>query len=347
MSVKCGGCGAELQIDKPNEIGYANKLDAKLCQRCFKLKNYGEVIPYQISKENYQLILDQIEKKDAYFYLVVDLFNPEFEYVAILNKILKNNNFSIVCTKKDLMPKQLSEKKIDLFLRENIKRNFDKIFVTSAKKKANIDHVVDHIFQNKAKEVYIIGTANSGKSSLINALISAITLSKEEPIVVGNFPGTTFSNIEIDIDDLKIIDTPGFTNEKSYLNYKNINAVDLIPKAEVKIKTFQLNPDQTIFIDDYAMFEFSKGEKQGFGFAFKEGFDLHRTKTINATNFLENHTKNLVSSKLKTHTFKNIEPWSEIYISGLGYVKISKEGRCDCKITVPEGIKVTVRNSIY
>ena len=41
---KCLGCGIKLQNDSPIELGYTTNLDNKICERCFKLKNYGQYV---------------------------------------------------------------------------------------------------------------------------------------------------------------------------------------------------------------------------------------------------------------------------------------------------------------
>ena len=50
MIKKCLGCGAIMQMQDKNKIGYINEekyMDAKYCERCFKLINYGE---YKINR---------------------------------------------------------------------------------------------------------------------------------------------------------------------------------------------------------------------------------------------------------------------------------------------------------
>ena len=50
MNKKCIGCGTLLQDENKEKEGYVDNLEKDLCQRCFKLKHYGE---YKIvSKDN-------------------------------------------------------------------------------------------------------------------------------------------------------------------------------------------------------------------------------------------------------------------------------------------------------
>ena len=42
MTNKCVGCGVELQINHPEELGYTNSLDSTYCKRCYRIKHYGD-----------------------------------------------------------------------------------------------------------------------------------------------------------------------------------------------------------------------------------------------------------------------------------------------------------------
>ncbi|MEC2490825.1 ribosome biogenesis GTPase YqeH, partial [Bacillus cereus] len=46
-TIKCIGCGVEIQTENKNEVGYApaSSLEKEqvICQRCFRLKHYNEI----------------------------------------------------------------------------------------------------------------------------------------------------------------------------------------------------------------------------------------------------------------------------------------------------------------
>ena len=39
---KCIGCGITLQTEEKNNLGYTTNIEKKLCERCFRIRNYGE-----------------------------------------------------------------------------------------------------------------------------------------------------------------------------------------------------------------------------------------------------------------------------------------------------------------
>ena len=54
----CMGCGVKLQDENVLQEGYTTSLDNDICQRCFRLKNYGEYQMVTKSNDEYLEILD-------------------------------------------------------------------------------------------------------------------------------------------------------------------------------------------------------------------------------------------------------------------------------------------------
>ena len=53
----CQGCGVLLQDENVLQEGYTTSLENDICQRCFRLKNYGEYQMVTKSNEDYMNIL--------------------------------------------------------------------------------------------------------------------------------------------------------------------------------------------------------------------------------------------------------------------------------------------------
>ena len=130
------------------------------------------------------------------------------------------------------------------------------VVLTSAQNKSAIKDLMEKIEQyRKGRDVYVVGVTNVGKSTLINAIIQEITGDKDI-ITTSRFPGTTLDKIEIPLDDGSYIyDTPGIIHRHQmahYLTAKNLKYVS--PKKEIKPKTYQLNPEQTLFLGGLGRF---------------------------------------------------------------------------------------------
>ena len=71
----CQGCGVLLQDENVLQEGYTTSLENDLCQRCFRMRNYGEYKVVVKSNEEYLQIIEMVAKtKDLVLY-VTDLLN--------------------------------------------------------------------------------------------------------------------------------------------------------------------------------------------------------------------------------------------------------------------------------
>ena len=59
----CLGCGVKLQDENVLSEGYTTSLDKDYCQRCFRIKNYGEYQVVTKSNDEYIEILKNVGKK--------------------------------------------------------------------------------------------------------------------------------------------------------------------------------------------------------------------------------------------------------------------------------------------
>ena len=60
MTKKCIGCGIHLQTKDKNIEGYVDDINKEICERCFKLKYYGEYKEVTLSNKEYKDILNNI-----------------------------------------------------------------------------------------------------------------------------------------------------------------------------------------------------------------------------------------------------------------------------------------------
>ena len=85
----CEGCGVILQDSNILQEGYTTNLENNLCQRCFRMKNYGEYQVITKSNEEYIKILEEVGKtKDLVLY-ITDLLNLE-KNISQIRQIIPN-----------------------------------------------------------------------------------------------------------------------------------------------------------------------------------------------------------------------------------------------------------------
>lgn len=111
MTKYCKGCGAKLQNDDKDAIGYVPTLDASYCERCFRIRHYGDVTISMAQKIESNQTLDKIAKVKGVIFWVVDLFAFESNMISRLNQKLDTDEIVLVLTKRDVLPKTLSDKR--------------------------------------------------------------------------------------------------------------------------------------------------------------------------------------------------------------------------------------------
>lgn len=330
---KCLGCGVTLQDVNLLQEGYTTSLENDLCQRCFRMKNYGEYQVVTKSNEEYLNILkDVAETKDLVLY-VTDVLNLEENLEEIRNLI--PNKMILVLNKIDVLPKSVKEEKIIGYL-ESMNINFEEVIVISANKNYNIDYLLKRIkYYQTSKNVYVVGHTNAGKSSLINKLIKNYSDSNQE-LTMSPLPSTTLNMITTPINEhLTLIDTPGLLDNGSILNQVDENMVKKIsPKKEIKPRTYQLRKGQSIVIENLIRIDYIDGEKNSFTLFMSN--DLKVKRLLNLFNNEELYDKNKITYNMKYD--------EDLVISGLGFIKIVSKGMID--VYVDKDVETFTRRSL-
>ncbi len=221
---KCKGCGLVLQNTDKTSLGYTPKLTNKLCERCFKIANYGyhDEGKYLDNDE----ICDNINKKKAFSLFMCDVFSLNDIIIELFNKI--NNPKYFVLTKVDLLPNNIDYKKITMRIKESY--HLSNVILCSIKNETGMEDI-KHLI-NTYQKVIFCGPTSSGKSSLINHLF-------DYELTVSAHKNTTQEFISLKKDNFTLIDAPGFINDI------------LISKDHmIKPKTLFIKKDYELVIDN-------------------------------------------------------------------------------------------------
>ena len=313
---RCEGCGVVLQDQNVLQEGYTTSLENNLCQRCFRMKNYGEYQVVTKSNDEYIEILKEVGKtKDLVIY-VTDLLNIEKNINQI--RAIIPNKMILVLNKMDVLPKSVKEEKLKKYLMNDDDNSFEEIIVISTEKNYNIDYLLKRIkFYQTSRNVYVVGHTNAGKSSLINKLIKNYS-DKTQELTMSPLPSTTLNMVNIEINDyLTLIDTPGLVDVGSILNHVSAEMVKKISvKKEIKPRTYQLRKNQSIIIEDLVRIDYVEGERNSFTLFISN--DLKVRRLLNLFNNSELKDKNKITYNMKYD--------EDLAISGLGFVKIVDKG---------------------
>ena len=242
MNRKCMGCGNILKDDE---------LEHNICNRCFRLKHYGEYHVTNKDNDDYLKIINNIDSNDLVIY-VTSLLN-----LTIMD-LSKFKNVIVVLTKRDILPKSVKDNKIIDYVKNHY--NFKDIEVISSIKNYNLDNLISKIEKYNKKKVYLIGNTNSGKSTLLNKLIENYSESDID-ITTSMYPSTTLDTIEVKINDIEFIDTPGIIDNGSIINYIDYKMLKKItPKKEVKPRTYQIKGNGSLVIEDLVRIDYETND---------------------------------------------------------------------------------------
>lgn len=360
--IKCIGCGATLQTTEPNKPGYISAdildkgtLNDIVCMRCHKIKNYNLITKNELSTEEYYKIIKKIAKKDALFVYVLDIFNLSSTLNQEVIDLIKEKDVILVANKMDLLPKSLKEGKLSLWVRHQAKvlgLKVKDIILISVHKKHHIDELIAMMDRyRKGRNVYILGSTNVGKSSLINQFLRSEGMLDYDLITTSIIPATTLNLIEIPFFEKGILyDTPGLVGDDNILSL--VDAKDfktIMPKNEIRPGVYQLNEGQSLLIGGFACFNYLKGEKNNFITYFANTLAIQRSKYERALEIFP--SKNIEMFKINTHNLEyetldfEIDKPSDVVINGLGFIAV-KNAPAKVSVTVVKGCGVIIRDPI-
>ncbi|WP_046213615.1 ribosome biogenesis GTPase YqeH [Paenibacillus wulumuqiensis] len=363
---KCSGCGIVLQNESPDHPGYipAQALERTplLCQRCFRIRNYNESSTVTVDQSEFLRLLGQVGEQDALVIHIVDLFDFHGSVISGLQRFVGNNPVVLAVNKIDLLPKVTNWNKLRNWVQKEAKElglKVEDIVLCSAKQNTGFDRLLDIVGSMRGdRDVYVVGATNVGKSTLINRLISDYS-DLEEELTTSRYPGTTLDTVNIPLDDGHyIIDTPGIVYESRYtelVNKQDLAAI--MPDKPLKPLVYQLNQGQSLFFGAMVRFDYIQGGRQSFTLYLNNRLKIHRTKLERADELYANHAGEMLAPPVKADLDK-LPAWTrhelripkgkptDIFISGLGWIKANSTDGALVAVHLPKGVKVMMRPSL-
>lgn len=324
MSKKCIGCGIILQDTNKELDGYVSSSDHRLCERCFKIKNYGQNKVIETGNEDYLKILDSIHDNDLVVY-VSSLLTLNLDYVKRFKNVI------LVLTKRDILPKSVKNEKIVNYVSN--KYDIKDIVIVSAFKKVNLDVLYNKLERlGNGKKIYFVGSTNSGKSTLINEMIKSYN-GVDGEITVSSFPSTTLSTIDVKIGNLDVIDTPGIVCEDSIINYLDLKGIKkLNSKKEIKPITFQIKGKGSILLDSLCRIDYET-DISSMTFYVANSLNVDKISLVNNTKMLD----------YKYNAY-NIGNDQDLVIEDVGFIKMTNPVKI--KLYYKDNINIRIRDNL-
>lgn len=221
-------------------------------------------------KKNLDTMKDNIKKIDVVLY-VLDARAPFSCLNPKIDEIVENRTILYVINKIDLIEKKDAEKIVSIFKMKN--KNVICLQATSSSNRAvllsRLKELVSEKYEKRKLKgvdpvfkVMVIGTPNTGKSTIIN------TLNGQKKAVTGNKAGVTKSNQWVKIsDNFVLLDTPGtlwpkLENEKIATNLAFIGSIktEVIDQEELgfELAKYLFENHQKLISERYGVHNFEK-----------------------------------------------------------------------------------------
>ncbi|WP_199726064.1 ribosome biogenesis GTPase YqeH [Leptotrichia sp. OH3620_COT-345] len=369
MLKKCKGCGIELQSENKGKKGYVPEEkfiteEDLLCQRCFKIKNYGQNIENDLTKEDYSKEVTESVKKSDIILPIFDIIDFEGSFTEEILDYLKDYRSLILINKIDLLPDFLHPTEIADWVKGRLIEEDivpDDIAFLSAKSKYGINGIIkkiNNIFAGEKVNAVVLGASNVGKSSVINLLLG------KNRITTSKYSGTTLKSIsnKIPKTNIKIIDTPGLIPEGRISDLVSVETgLKLVSSGEISRKTFKLEENRIFMFDAFCRFKILENESKDEE-NYKPIFSAYSSKSVKFHITKEDRVEELLNGKFfevmkkdekekylknKFVTYKvKLNQNEDLAIAGLGWINV-KRGPLLVELTVPEYAKVIVRPAMF
>ena len=251
-SKQSGGSVTDIDVAAmAEEMGIDLTLDPNknrvICKRCHGLQNFGRVEDALrpgwteeplLSQQKFRDLLRPIREKPAVIIALVDLFDFAGSVLPELDSIAGNNPVILAANKADLMPDKMGKLRVENWVRRELEymgiRSLANVGgavqLVSCKTGMGVSQMLEKARQLAAEmdcDIYVIGAANAGKSTLLNYILWKTIDDQEKDKIMttkvreGNknklkgvvttspLPGTTLKFIKVDLGGRSLYDTPG------------------------------------------------------------------------------------------------------------------------------------------
>ncbi len=366
--LRCHRCGKILQSVDPKMVGYTNPKNLEeaeknssmiiYCDEChdalIEINNskLNDVVDEQILK-----ILDDAVASDGVILWAVDLFSFNGTIKESLAKKVKKLDVYVIGTKRDLFPKTIKDETLSRYLVERFKdvgitpKSVTILGNEAPEKYAQLIQRVEEIRQ--AHDVYLIGAATSGKTSLINRCLKHYKNKTKRPIRTITYPKTTVQVLEIPLSNSSFLyELPGISNDTSVVSKVEKDVQRLVtPKKGIQVPFFLMDDKSSIMVGGLGVFQFMSCKPTKVKLYVADEVEFKKIQSAKVREFMINnlHKRSLrpVSDRYNDFALYDIFQYTmeddglmhDISIEGLGWISFIAKGQV-IRVILPKGTAV-------
>ncbi|KAK9987270.1 hypothetical protein SO802_032221 [Lithocarpus litseifolius] len=374
------------------------KEEVTVCARCHSLRNYGQVKNQKAENlipdfDFDRLIATRLMKPSGnatatVVVMVVDCvdFDGSFPKRAAksLFKALEGTKddsklskklprLVLVATKVDLLPSQIPPARLDRWVRHRARAGgapkLAGVYMVSSHKDLGVRNLLSFIKElaGPRGNVWVIGSQNAGKSTLINAFAkkegAKVTKLTEAPV-----PGTTLGILRVGgilSAKAKLFDTPGLLHPylmSMRLNRDEQKMVEI--RKELQPRTYRMKAGQALHVGGLVRLDLSQASVQTIYVTIwaSPNVSLHLGKVENAEDIWRNHVGVRLQPPVGADCTSQLGKWEEkevkvsgmswdvnsidIAVAGLGWFALGLKGEATLALWTYDGIEITLREPL-
>jgi len=355
--MKCKGCGAEIQHEDETLPGYIPKEvferrtlagEEILCQRCFRARHYGKLMPVRL--EDFWTQLTNVIKEVDVVVWILDITDFEGSYDPKIFEVLSSVKKILVVNKIDLLPRAVTVQEIDSWVRRQVLDEPFDVILTSATKRYGLRRLKEKLLE--FRRVLFVGVTNVGKSSLFKEITG-------KDVSVTPFPGTTLGLIRAKLFNTILFDSPGITTKHRLIDFLSPESQKKLTHAD-HLSRFTFKPDRNsvIFLGGVCRLDidFKSELRPIFQIFANEAVKFHQTSKVKAdTLWKRQYGKLLVPPfdpqelPIESLSFQEkrfeLDASEELAIAGLGWLSVRRGPFETCLKTI-DGIYVRKREAL-
>lgn len=306
-----------------------------ICKRCHGLQNFGTVVESLrpghtdeplLSQDAFRELLMPIREKTAVIIALVDIFDfggsvlPELDFIAGDNPVI------LAANKADLLPSSMGQRRVENWVRreleymgiQSLANIGGAVRLVSCKTGFGLSSMMRKardLAQEKECDIYVVGAANAGKSTLINHILEKNAEKKymykkkragnanarKGVVTTSPLPGTTLKFIKVDLGGgMNLYDTPGLLVAGTLTQLLTPEELKMVvPKKQIEAITFRIESGKCVLVGGLARIEIINDSKP-FLFTFFVGNDikLHPTSVVKADDFIAKHAGKILTPPL-------------------------------------------------